>query len=483
MSSLRSFARWRFLALVLASAAAPPFVAPLAVAPLSAQSIRTVSDAEPILVPGGDPLALRIDGTGLDGITEVRFLKDGREVRGLRGELRTTARSITVTIVADRLLDPLEGVDIELRGPRIRQPMRVPAKLQVRAEVGRRPSRTDGGKMPGPSPLPAPDPPASDPSIQVESIEIDPLGVYEGESRKGSVRLTAVSSEPVEVEIVSAQPGSAESPGVIVVPAGALEAEFELRAREPFGAMAGQFTIQARKVPFTSGPSHPVRVYPAPAPEVAVLPNTTMGDGFDLGDNSFGGPAPAFPVRSGQSRTLKIRLQAAPTLGGSIHLTATGPVSVPTGRLTLGSIGADRVLSAQVSFPSVTTPQQAVITVHGYGAQVSESVDVWPDQVFVVGIEEENCGSCTSVSIVGGDAARLEVTLSQPAQAGGYAVPVQISDVAALSPVSLTIPAGQTSGELIVGAQVTDTPRTVTLTIGDVLPQTFTIQIQPGGGA
>lgn len=33
MSSLRSFARWRFLALVLASAAAPLFVAPLAVAP------------------------------------------------------------------------------------------------------------------------------------------------------------------------------------------------------------------------------------------------------------------------------------------------------------------------------------------------------------------------------------------------------------------------------------------------------------------
>ncbi len=476
MSSLRPFTRPRLLALLPALAAAL-----LIGAPLSAQSIRTVSDAEPILVPGGDALSLRIDGAGLDGITEVRFLKDGREVRGLRGELRATARSVTVHIVADRLLNPLEGVDIELRGPRIRQPLRVPAKLQVRAVGGLEPSKTDGGKMPGPSRLPAPDPSPSDPSIQVESIEIDPVGVYEGESRKGSVRLTAVSSGPVEVEIVSAQPGSLESPGVIVVPAGSLEAEFDLRAIAPFGASAGQFSVQARKVPFTSGPSHPVRVYPAPAPEVAVLHNTNMGDGFDLGDNGYGGPPEAFPVRSGASRTLKIRLAAHPSLGGSIYLTATGPVSVPTGRLTLGSLGPDRVMTADVTFQSVTTPQQAVITVHGYGEQVSESVEVWPDQVFVIGLEEDTCGSCTSVSIVGGDAARLEITLSQPAQAGGYAVPIQVSDVAALSPVSLTIPAGQTSGELIVGAQVTSTPRTVILTIGDVVPHTFTLQIQPGG--
>ncbi|NNF38618.1 MAG: hypothetical protein HKN71_08115, partial [Gemmatimonadetes bacterium] len=62
-------------------------VLPLALlpAPLGAQTIRSVSDAEPRLVPGGDAVELPLDGSGLGGITEVRFLKDGREVRGLRG--------------------------------------------------------------------------------------------------------------------------------------------------------------------------------------------------------------------------------------------------------------------------------------------------------------------------------------------------------------------------------------------------------------
>lgn len=469
MLSLRSSAIPLLLSLLMIAVAGPT----------GAQTIRSVSDTELRLVPGGDALQLRLEGSGLDGITEVRFVKDGREVGGLRGEVRSTARTVTISIVADRLMNPLDGVEVELRGPRIRQPLRVPAKVLVAAYEGPERSKTDGGKMPAPSPLPMPDPPASDPSIQVGSVEIEPFRMYVGETREGRVRLTAVSSEPVEVEIVSAQPGSLETPGTIVVPAGALEAGFEVHAVAPHGSTASSFDVQARKVPFTSGPSHPVRVLPAPAPEVAVLPNSNQGSGYDMGDNSYSGPSPAYPVWSGETTELRVRLSAAPVLGGSIYLTGSGPVNVPSGRLTLGA-AAEPILSAEVTFQSVTTPQQAVITVHGYGAQVSETVDVWPDQVFVSGIEQETCASCTSTSVVAGDAVRLQITLSRAAEAGGYTVPIQVSDVPALSPVSLTIPAGQSSGELIVGAQATDAPRTVTLTIGDVISHTFTITVQPG---
>lgn len=139
------------------------------------------------------------------------------------------------------------------------------------------------------------------------------------------------------------------------------------------------------------------------------------------------------------------------------------------------------MLNVPVTVGTVTSPQQVTVTVTGYGVSRSASATVYPDGIVVTSVNPES-GVSSSSSVVGGDAARLDVELSQAAPSGGYTVPVVASDPSAVAISPLTIPAGQSAGLLIVGTQPTDTQKTVTLTIGEISPQTFTITIQPSGG-
>ena len=428
----------------------------------AAQTIRSVSKQTLEITPGARDLTFRVDGAGLAEVTEVKFLKNGREVRGIRSTVRATSSTVTLSITAEEALNPLEGIDIELRGPRLRQPIRVPAKALV------------ASRYPG---TPASLPPASDASVQVATLEVDANDVYVGGTLPGRVRLTTLSSEPVEIEIVSERPQSLEAPGVVVVPAGQMQASFELRGVSEYIYLGDPWSVevQARKVPFTSGPTRNVRVLDAPSPDMALFPNDGLY-GWDFGNNSYAGPPPATPVTSGGSSSVRIRLAHEPIKGGTLQLVASGPASVQSSvSLTPGD---NRMLGVPVSFGTVTAPQQVSVTVTGYGVSRTATVMVYPDAVVVTGVTREG-GNATYATVTGGDALRLDVTLSQPAPAGGYTVPVQSSDPQAVAITPLTIPAGSTTGLLIVGIQPTTTQKTVTLSVGDVAPKLFTVTVNP----
>ncbi|MEZ4416896.1 MAG: hypothetical protein R3E10_14190 [Gemmatimonadota bacterium] len=448
--------RLRYFTLLLAA------LLPLLAGNVAAQTIRSVSKQTLEIVPGTRDLMFRVDGAGLADVTEVKFLKNGREVRGITSTVRATSGYVTLTIAADDALSPLDGIDIELRGSRLKEPIRVPAKALVA-------SRNQGS--------PATLPPASDASVQVATIEVDANDVYVGGTVPGRVRLTTLSSQPVEVEVVSERPQSLEAPGVVVVPAGQIQAAFELKGVSEYIYLGDPWTIevQARKVPYTSGPTRNVRVLNAPSPDLALFPNVGTGD-WDFGNNSYAGPPPATPATSGETRSVRIRLAHEPIKGGTLQLGVSGPASVQTSVSI--TPGTSRMLNVPVNFGTVTSPQQVTVTVTGYGVSRSAGVMVYPDAVVVTDVSPEG-GSGSYASVVGGDALRLDVTLSQPAPAGGYVVLVQASDPGAVAVNSLTIPPGSTTGLLIVGIQATSTQKTLTLSVGDVAPQTFTVNVLP----
>lgn len=438
---------------------------------LSAQTIRGVSTGMVELVSGGAAVNLRIEGRGLSGVTEARFTRNGRAIRGIEAKLRASDRAVEIRLAADRGLSSMDGIALEVGGAKMRSMLKVPVEMMVVAEKWAK--AVDSGTSP-PS-----DPPASDPSVQVAEVRFDEDWVYAGGKIQGRVTLTTTSSEPVQVEVVSERPSSLQAPGTVVVPAGQLEATFEVEGIEPYIYFGDPWIIEveARKPPATSGPHWNVRVTDAPAPDLALFPN----DGaqlYDWGNTSYA-PAPdAEPARPGDTRDLRIRLTSEPVLGGTLQLSATGPIQVPSS-VSIPA-GDDRVVAVPATFGSVSGVTIATVTVSGYGRQVQESIEIRPDQVFAATVQLEGGSSWSaSTTVSAGNTVRLEIGLSQPAGPGGVTVPVQASDPSTVGWTPLTIPAGSDAGVLIIGTAPTDSTRTVTLTIGEFDPHTFEITVNP----
>ncbi|NNF38617.1 MAG: hypothetical protein HKN71_08110 [Gemmatimonadetes bacterium] len=425
----------------------------LPASPGAAQTIRSVSDQNLVIEPGGDPLVLRIDGTDLSGFTEARFLKDGKDVEGIRGELQTTDRLLTLSITADRRVSPLEGIVIELGGPRVSEPMRLPGKVLVAGDAtGKDPAGDSDDK-----PREGGDP-ADDSQIQLASIDVDHWAVYKGQRVEGTVSLTAAPSQPIDVEIRSSRPSSVGAPEVVTVPAGQTSVDFELHGLDVVEGTAGIYLnseIQARKVPFSTGPTVDLTTVPLPVVTSLRLAGSTGG---------------VTPVPSTTVLSLRIGLRERPRAGGTIQIATTGPL-LTSSAVPLDASSQDAFVEVPVNVGLVEDLTPATITATLYGSTYTGTWSLGPDQVWVT----QASGRRTSVT--GGDVIRLGVVLSRNAPIGGFPVPVQVSDPELLDPSPLLIEQADT-GEVRINTRAVATTRTATVTIGDFDPRTINVTVR-----
>jgi trimeric autotransporter adhesin len=187
-------------------------------------------------------------------------------------------------------------------------------------------------------------------------------------------------------------------------------------------------------------------------------------------------------LTAGQVGTGTVTLASpAATGGGSVNLSSSGPavtvpvsVSVPEGETTA---------TFPVTASLVTSPTTATITASSANS-TSATVSVNPASSTQTGpVATLASLSVAPSSVTSGQAATGTVTLASPAPASGVVVGLASNNPAATVPVSVTVPAGQTTATFPVSTTTVTTPATATITGVSANTEAATLTVNPAPGA
>lgn len=170
--------------------------------------------------------------------------------------------------------------------------------------------------------------------------------------------------------------------------------------------------------------------------------------------------------------------------GGSTSLATlrTDGLTGPSGRVvTLASNNAGVVVPASVTIPAGRNVLQFLVNTTGVSADTTATVTATSTQVQTATLQVK-AGVLTSVtgasSVTGGSPINLTVVLSAKAGPGGQVVNLSSSSARAVTPATVTVPAGATSATFAVrttGGAATTATITAQITGGVAVTKTFNI--------
>ena len=412
--------------------------------PGAAQRVTSVSPTRVTLEAGGRPARIQLEGSDLDRASEARVTLRGREVRGMAARLTASRASATVELVAAEGVPAASGYTLELAGRSMLRPLTLRVGIEVQA----------------PPPPPA-DPPANpDADIQVTGISLSAFHAYAGSVVQAQVELSAAPSEPFAVEVVSANPSAVGAPGQVMVPAGSTTYTVDLEALAPQinpGPTIMPIQIQARKVPYTTGPTVNLTVRPTLAISYTRFATSLYVD--------------EAPIMGGTTRGLLVILSTEPVVGAQYQVTVSGPASVP-GTLVFPP-GDDRSATIPVTFEPVSQAQTVTLTLAGEGSSATRTVTVSPGADLV-------SFDVSPGVVVGGAGISVSLESVGAAPQGGRNVDVVSSHPQVIPSQTLTFPQGQNTVSATLASAPTAAQTQVTLTAGaGPSARTRTVRVDP----
>jgi hypothetical protein len=296
----------------------------------------------------------------------------------------------------------------------------------------------------------------------VAALSLNPSSVVGPASSAGTVTLKyAPPSNSVTVTLSSSNTTVARVPSTVTVSPGAIAASFTVSTSEVAGSTAA--TISAG---FDgSVQTAIVTVKPAnPPPPSAVL------TAFAVNPTR---------VTAGQSATGTVTLQSAQSVDVPVDLGSQIPTSA--------SVPASVIVPA-----GATSANFAIATHPGSGTvSVTLSATLNGTTLFsVITVEPAPAGASLSslslnpVTVVGGTSSTGTVTLTAPAASGGTVVSLSDNSSTAVTPSSVTVPAGATSASFTVTTSSVSSNQTATVTasLGSATRSASLTITPPGGG-
>lgn len=284
-------------------------------------------------------------------------------------------------------------------------------------------------------------------SIAIHTITSLPSTVTGGAASTGTVKLT--NPAPVGGAVV----GLTSSNAVAQVP---------LSVTVPAGQTSATFTVT------TSGSNSNIWVNLS-----ATLNGKTVSSGFIVGASvalHFVTISPS-SVTGGTSSTGTVTLSGtAPTGGTVLTLTSSDPTAQVPATVTVP--GGQSSANFNITTSAVTSNTSLVISasLNGHSAGYG----------FVVAAPNFSGLSTTgSTTIFGGTSATIKASLNGPAPVGGIVITLSSNSADASVPVTVTIPAGQTSATFTMTTSVVALPETITITGAHTQTQLLVFKLKP----
>jgi uncharacterized protein (TIGR03437 family) len=186
-------------------------------------------------------------------------------------------------------------------------------------------------------------------------------------------------------------------------------------------------------------------------------------------------------LTAGQTGTGTVTLASPAAVGGgSVNLSSSGPaVTVP---VSVTVPAGETVATFPVAASLVTSPATATITASSANSD-SATVSVNPASSTQTGpVTTLASLSIAPSSVTSGQTATGTVLLASPAPAGGVVVGLASNSLAATVPVSVAVPAGQTSATFAVSTTTVLTPTTATITAVSANTQAAMLTVNPAAG-
>jgi uncharacterized protein (TIGR03437 family) len=187
-------------------------------------------------------------------------------------------------------------------------------------------------------------------------------------------------------------------------------------------------------------------------------------------------------LTAGQTGTGTVTMASpAGASGGSVNLSSSSPaVTVPA---SVAVPAGETTATFPVTASLVTSPATATITASSANS-TSATVNVIPASTTQTGpVSTLASLSVAPSSVTSGEAAAGTVTLASLAPAGGVVVGLASNNQGATVPVSVTVPAGQTTATFPVETSTVSTPATATITAASANTQAATLTVNPAAGA
>jgi hypothetical protein len=297
----------------------------------------------------------------------------------------------------------------------------------------------------------------------VAALSLNPSSVVGPASSTGTVKLKyAPPSNSVTVTLSSSNTTVAQVPSTVTVSPGAIEASFTVSTSEVAGSTAATisaaFDGSVQTATITVKPANPP---PPSAVLTAFAVNPTR-------------------VTAGQSATGTVTLQSAQSVDVPVDLGSQIPTSASVPASVMVPAGATSANFAVATHPgSGTVSVSLSATLNGTTLFSVITVDPAPAETSLSGL------SLNPATVVGGTSSTGTVTLTAPAASGGTVVSLSDNSATAVTPSSVTVPAGATSASFTVTTSAVSSNQTATVTasLGTATRSTsLTITPPEGGG-
>ena len=185
-------------------------------------------------------------------------------------------------------------------------------------------------------------------------------------------------------------------------------------------------------------------------------------------------------LTSGETGTGTVTLASPAAAGGAaVNLSSSGPAVTVPAEVTVPA--GDTTATFPVTAALVTAPSSATIT--GSSANsASATVNVNPSFEHTAGrIVSDSCRAfpLRLPAVTSGETATGTVTLASPAPAGGVVVGLASNNQAATVPVSVTVPAGQTTATFPISTSAVLTPASATITAASANTEAAMLTVNP----
>ncbi len=300
--------------------------------------------------------------------------------------------------------------------------------------------------------------------LAIGAIEMQPRGVFGGDSATGVVRLVTGYVAPTGGALVTLTNDSASlitMPASVTIPAGQASAEFQIQTTAtgvttPVTVSGSYGGVMKSTTLTVSAPSQPV-----PISSVTLTPGTVVG-GSNIG-----------------VRALVTLASGAPTEGANIMLTSSRPDIAAVPRLIRINFSGQTSAFTDFATAAVSAPTQVIITATFGGSSQSAVLNVTPPAATAPAISSL---TLNPASVAGGTSAQGTITLSAAATS-----PTTVTLASSSAPIvtvasSVTIPAGAASASFTINTASVSSQLNATITASlNGVSRTATLTVTPAG--
>ncbi len=283
------------------------------------------------------------------------------------------------------------------------------------------------------------------------AISFDPSPAMSGMTVNGLVQLSCSAAQP-EALALSSSGNGLQLPGIVNIAQGQTSGVFSFQA--PGDNVATGFQVTASNPDFSATGTAVID----PAGTAPTALSMTI--------------APASPAAGTPVTGVVTLTNPAPPGGTTVSLAS----NTPAARVSSDSVVPQGQTTAEFTVATlpVTQPTTATITGTAGGAITSASLSIMPEgRATISGL------TISPSSLTAGQMGTGTVTLVSPAGSGGGSVNLSSSGPAVMVPVSVAVPAGETTATFPVTASLVTSPATATITASSVNSTSATVSVIP----